>query len=64
LAASSSRPTFTPALAATDLVDWRIGDTEIATDLVNLYRALAGGWELADRAYGPNRALPKIAKDP
>jgi NodT family efflux transporter outer membrane factor (OMF) lipoprotein len=44
-----------------DLAD---SDTEIATDLVNLYRALGGGWELADGAYGPNRALPKIAKDP
>jgi NodT family efflux transporter outer membrane factor (OMF) lipoprotein len=39
-------------------------DTQIATDLVNLYRALGGGWELAEGAYGPNRALPKIAKDP
>src|ERR1700733_13393882 len=38
-------------------------DTEIATDLVNLYRALGGGWALADGAYGPNHALPKIAKD-
>jgi NodT family efflux transporter outer membrane factor (OMF) lipoprotein len=44
-----------------DLAD---SDTEIATDLVNLYRALGGGWELADGAYGPNRVLPKIAKDP
>jgi NodT family efflux transporter outer membrane factor (OMF) lipoprotein len=44
-----------------DLAD---SDTEIATDLVNLYRALGGGWEFADGAYGPNRALPKIAKDP
>jgi len=24
-------------------------DTEIATDLVNLYRALGGGWQIADR---------------
>jgi NodT family efflux transporter outer membrane factor (OMF) lipoprotein len=44
-----------------DLAD---SDTEIATDLVSLYRALGGGWELADGTYGPNRALPKIAKDP
>ena len=27
-------------------------DTQIATDLVNLYRALGGGWEVADVAYG------------
>ena len=44
-----------------DLAD---SDTEIATDLVILYRVLGGGWELADGAYGPNRALRKIAKDP
>lgn len=31
-------------------------DTEIATDLVNLYRALGGGWEIADVAYGANHA--------
>jgi NodT family efflux transporter outer membrane factor (OMF) lipoprotein len=27
-------------------------DTRIATDLVNLYRVLGGGWEVADAAYG------------
>jgi NodT family efflux transporter outer membrane factor (OMF) lipoprotein len=32
-----------------DLAD---SDTEIAADLVNLYRALGGGWEVADVAYG------------
>jgi NodT family efflux transporter outer membrane factor (OMF) lipoprotein len=32
-----------------DLAD---SDTEIATDLVNLYRALGGGWEVADFAFG------------
>ena len=32
-----------------DLAD---SDTQIATDLVNLYRALGGGWEIADAAYG------------
>jgi NodT family efflux transporter outer membrane factor (OMF) lipoprotein len=32
-----------------DLVD---SDTLIATDLVNLYRVLGGGWEVADVAYG------------
>ena len=31
-----------------DLAD---SDTQIATDLVNLYRALGGGWEAADVAY-------------
>jgi NodT family efflux transporter outer membrane factor (OMF) lipoprotein len=30
-------------------------DTQIATDLVNLYRALGGGWEVADAAYGADR---------
>jgi outer membrane protein TolC len=38
-----------------DLAD---SDTEIATDLVNLYCALGGGWEIADVAHGANRALP------
>ena len=36
-----------------DLAD---SDTQIAIDLVNLYRALGGGWELADVAYGSDRA--------
>jgi outer membrane protein TolC len=36
-----------------DLVD---SDTQIATDLVNLYRALGGGWEVADVAYRADRA--------
>src|ERR1700722_15166197 len=31
-----------------DLAD---SDTEIATDLVNLYRTLGGGWEVADGAH-------------
>jgi outer membrane protein TolC len=31
-------------------------DTQIATDLVNLYRALGGGWEVVDLAYDPDRA--------
>jgi NodT family efflux transporter outer membrane factor (OMF) lipoprotein len=35
-----------------DLAD---SDTEIATDLVNLCRALGGGWELADVTDGVNR---------
>jgi outer membrane protein TolC len=29
-------------------------DTQIAVGLVNLYRALGGGWEIADSAYGAN----------
>src|ERR1700726_2766760 len=37
-----------------DLAD---SDTLIATDLVNLYRALGGGWEVADIADGADRAL-------
>jgi NodT family efflux transporter outer membrane factor (OMF) lipoprotein len=36
-----------------DLAD---SDTRIATDLVNLYRALGGGWEVEDVAYGTNSA--------
>jgi NodT family efflux transporter outer membrane factor (OMF) lipoprotein len=36
-----------------DLAD---SDTQIGTDLVNLYRALGGGWEVADLAYNPDRA--------
>jgi NodT family efflux transporter outer membrane factor (OMF) lipoprotein len=41
-----------------DLAD---SDTLIATDLVNLYRALGGGWEVADAAYGADPApLRKI----
>jgi outer membrane protein TolC len=37
-----------------DLAD---SDTQIATDLVNLYRALGGGWEeVADIAYGADPA--------
>jgi NodT family efflux transporter outer membrane factor (OMF) lipoprotein len=36
-----------------DLAD---SDTQIATDLVNLYRALGGGWEVADVVYGAGSA--------
>jgi NodT family efflux transporter outer membrane factor (OMF) lipoprotein len=32
-------------------------DTQIATDLVNLYRALGGGWEIADAIKGEDNAL-------
>jgi Outer membrane efflux protein len=38
-----------------DLAD---SDTQIATNLVNLYRALGGGWEVADVASGDDRAPP------
>jgi NodT family efflux transporter outer membrane factor (OMF) lipoprotein len=31
-------------------------DTQIATGLVDLYRAIGGGWEFADVAYGANHA--------
>jgi NodT family efflux transporter outer membrane factor (OMF) lipoprotein len=34
-----------------DLAD---SDTQILTDLVNLYRALGGGWEVADAVYDAN----------
>jgi outer membrane protein TolC len=37
-----------------DLAD---SDTQIATYLVSLYRALGGGWEVADVAYGADRAV-------
>jgi NodT family efflux transporter outer membrane factor (OMF) lipoprotein len=36
-----------------DLAD---SDTQIATNLVNVYRALGGGWEVADVAYGADRS--------
>ena len=37
-----------------DLAD---SETRIATDLVNLYRALGGGWEVLDIAGDTDRAL-------
>ena len=37
-----------------DLAD---SDTQIATYLVNLHRALGGGWEVADVAYDADRAV-------
>jgi NodT family efflux transporter outer membrane factor (OMF) lipoprotein len=33
-------------------------DTQIATDLVNVYRALGGGWEFADVVHGANHGSP------
>jgi NodT family efflux transporter outer membrane factor (OMF) lipoprotein len=40
-----------------DLAD---GDTQIATLLVNLYRALGGGWEIVDVVYGADGTPRKI----
>jgi outer membrane protein TolC len=37
-----------------DLAD---SDTQIATDLVNLYRTLGGGWEVADVTYDTDGVL-------
>src|ERR1700730_7912953 len=37
-------------------IDLADSDTRIATDLVNLYRALGGGWEVEDVAYGADSA--------
>jgi NodT family efflux transporter outer membrane factor (OMF) lipoprotein len=42
-----------------DLAD---SDTQIATDLVNLYRALGGGWEVADAPDDTDRAPPQKAE--
>jgi NodT family efflux transporter outer membrane factor (OMF) lipoprotein len=42
-----------------DLAD---SDTQIATDLVNLYRALGGGWEVADVPDDPDPARPRKAE--
>jgi outer membrane protein TolC len=39
-----------------DLAD---SDTRIAVILVNLYRALGGGWEIADAAYRQTPAPPQ-----
>jgi NodT family efflux transporter outer membrane factor (OMF) lipoprotein len=42
-----------------DLAD---SDTQIATNLVNLYRALGGGWEVADVAYDADRAPRQMGR--
>jgi NodT family efflux transporter outer membrane factor (OMF) lipoprotein len=34
-------------------------DTQIATNLVNLYRSLGGGWEVVDAAYSADPARPQ-----
>jgi NodT family efflux transporter outer membrane factor (OMF) lipoprotein len=39
-------------------------DTQIATSLVSLYRALGGGWEVADVVYGADRTPPKNIETP
>jgi outer membrane protein TolC len=44
-----------------DLAD---SDTQIATGLVDLYRALGGGWEAADVAFDKDWALPRKAVAP
>jgi NodT family efflux transporter outer membrane factor (OMF) lipoprotein len=41
-----------------DLAD---SDTQVAIDLVNLYRALGGGWEVADVVHGVDSAPPKTS---
>jgi NodT family efflux transporter outer membrane factor (OMF) lipoprotein len=43
-----------------DLAD---SDTRIATTLVNLYRALGGGWEIADVPFVAGRASPPAEAD-
>jgi NodT family efflux transporter outer membrane factor (OMF) lipoprotein len=42
--------------------DLEDSDTQIATDLINLYRALGGGWAVADAPDDTYRALPQKAK--
>jgi outer membrane protein TolC len=38
--------------------DLEDSDTQIATDLVNLYRALGGGWQIADVPGDTDRVPP------
>jgi NodT family efflux transporter outer membrane factor (OMF) lipoprotein len=52
--------TATQALLLQSENDLSDSDTQIATDLVNLYRALGGGWEVADVGYGADRAPRQI----
>jgi outer membrane protein TolC len=44
-----------------DLAD---SDTQIATDLVNLYRTLGGGWEVADVTYDTDGVLRQTIGTP
>ena len=46
--------TATQALLLQSENDLSDSDTQIAVGLINLYRALGGGWEIADSAYGAN----------
>jgi outer membrane protein TolC len=39
-------------------------DTQIATDLVNLYRAIGGGWEIAEVVNGADSALRQTSVAP
>jgi outer membrane protein TolC len=57
-AANFLNVTTTQAQSLQSENDLAESDTEIATDLVNLYRALGGGWEIADLAHGANPASP------
>ena len=50
----------TQALSLQSENDLADSDTQVATDLVNLYRALGGGWEVTDAALGgDDMARPK-----
>ncbi len=49
------------AAGANDLAD---SDTQIATDLVNLYRTLGGGWEVADVTYDTDDVLRQTIGTP
>jgi NodT family efflux transporter outer membrane factor (OMF) lipoprotein len=56
--------TATQALLLQSENDLADSDTQIATDLVNLYRALGGGWQIADIAYGADSARRQTAGTP
>jgi NodT family efflux transporter outer membrane factor (OMF) lipoprotein len=56
--------TATQALLLQSENDLSDSDTQIATDLVNLYRALGGGWQIADIAYGADSARRQAAGTP
>jgi NodT family efflux transporter outer membrane factor (OMF) lipoprotein len=54
----------TQALLLQSENDLSDSDTQIATNLVILYRALGGGWEVADVAYGANPSPPQTTGTP
>jgi NodT family efflux transporter outer membrane factor (OMF) lipoprotein len=56
--------TATQALLLQSENDLSDSDTQIATDLVNLYRALGGGWQIADIPYGADSARRQAAGTP